>query len=83
MSAPTEFTAKNVAPPPHFPIGTDNSRVMYMYRQNCMMMDRYANYARQLEEAYTDLYQTHLEMYRQLQSLQVLLIFYSVIVCFC
>lgn len=70
VSAPTEFTAKNVATPAHFPVGTDNSRVMYMYRQNCMMMDRYANYARQLEEAYNDLYQTHLEMKRQFAVLR-------------
>jgi len=73
VSAPTEFTAKNVAPPAHFPVGTDNSRVMYMYRQNCMMMDRYANYARQLEEAYNDLYQTHLEMKRQFDNLDQLI----------
>lgn len=63
-------TSQKSVPPASYPVGTDNSKVMYMYRQNCMMMDRYASYARQLEEAYNDLYQTHLEMKRQFAELR-------------
>ena len=37
-------TAQKSDSPPRYPVGTDNSKVMYMYRQNCMMMDRYASY---------------------------------------
>ena len=46
--------------------GSDSSRhIINMYRQNCEMMDRYANYTQQLEESYSELYQAHLAMKKQ------------------
>lgn len=60
-----ESALEKVGPPGTVPVVMDNSQIINMYRQNCKLMDRYSDYAHQLEEKYTELYLAHLEMKKQ------------------